>query len=82
MAQEAKWAAEDAAAADERARVREHAAAWRRAELEVRRQDIIDEHGYDPWSLHLETPAETRERIKADSRSQWGYSRVAYSPPR
>ena len=82
VAHEAEWAAEDAAAAEARARVCEDAAIWRRAALEVRRQDIIDEFGYDPCSLHLETPAETRARIKADSRRQWGYSGVAYSPPR
>ena len=38
------------------------------------------EHGYDPFSVRLETPSETRVRLEADAASVWG-SRVPTSPP-
>ena len=38
------------------------------AALEARQQQFIAEEGWDPCSLHCETPAETRARVEAGVR--------------
>ena len=76
----AEEAAEEAAEAEALEVERERLQAAAAAELEACRQRIISQHGYDPCSIRLETPSETRARVHAEAAHVWGAGAVATPP--
>ena len=71
-------AGEEDAAEDEEER--EPTRADAAAKLEARRQWYISQFGWDPCSIRLETPSETRKRVHAEAAHVWGAGAAATPP--